>query len=187
VRTLKITDPNDGSNVTSLPSKKLSTHFQSDQGTFIKRLLFSNLIRGTRACVGRNLAFLELQIIIASIMRRYDIVLADPDQCVRVSNLRSTFLSLTRSSSLRRARASSENPLNVRLASSDEMFDASFLSLLIPLHWIYILCYPYDFSCIFHPYVQVIVIQHCKSYHLAIHHRIALKNSIIDVGIFTHS
>lgn len=35
---------------------------------------------GPRACVGRNLAFLELQIIIASIMRRYDIVLADPNQ-----------------------------------------------------------------------------------------------------------
>ena len=32
-----------------------------------------------RACVGRNLAMLELQIIIASIMRRYDIVLEDPD------------------------------------------------------------------------------------------------------------
>ena len=28
-----------------------------------------------RACVGRNLAVLELQIIVASIMRRYDIVL----------------------------------------------------------------------------------------------------------------
>jgi benzoate 4-monooxygenase len=33
----------------------------------------------TRACLGRNLAYLELQIIIASIMRRYDIVLEDPD------------------------------------------------------------------------------------------------------------
>ncbi|TFK26575.1 cytochrome P450 monooxygenase [Coprinopsis marcescibilis] len=35
---------------------------------------------GPRACLGRNLAFMELQIIIASIMRRYDIVLEDPDQ-----------------------------------------------------------------------------------------------------------
>ncbi|EAU89384.1 cytochrome P450 monooxygenase pc-bph [Coprinopsis cinerea okayama7 len=35
---------------------------------------------GPRACVGRNLAFLELQIIIGSIMRRYDLVLEDPDQ-----------------------------------------------------------------------------------------------------------
>ena len=139
VRTWKITDPSDGSNVTSLPCKKLSTHFQSDQGTFIKRLLLHNLIRGTRACVGRNLAFLELQIIIASIMRRYDIVLADPDQPVRVFNLCRTLLSLTHLRSLRRARASSENPFNVMLVSSDEMFDASFyLSLLIPLRWIYI-------------------------------------------------
>jgi len=138
VRTLKIIDPSDGLNVTPLLSKKLSTHFQSDQGTFIKRLFFSNLIRGTRACVGRNLAFLELQIIIASIMRRYDIVLADPDQRVRISNLCRTFLRLTRLSSLRHVRVSSENPLNVRLALSDEMFEASFLSLLIPLRWIYI-------------------------------------------------
>ncbi|KAF8888565.1 cytochrome P450 monooxygenase [Infundibulicybe gibba] len=35
---------------------------------------------GPRACVGRNLAFLELQIIVASIMRRYHIVLENPDQ-----------------------------------------------------------------------------------------------------------
>lgn len=36
-----------------------------------------------RACVGRNLAVLELQIIIASIMRRYDIVLREEGQKVR--------------------------------------------------------------------------------------------------------
>ncbi|PPQ70397.1 hypothetical protein CVT24_013135 [Panaeolus cyanescens] len=35
---------------------------------------------GPRACVGRNLAFLELQIIIASIIRRYDIVLEEEGQ-----------------------------------------------------------------------------------------------------------
>jgi len=35
---------------------------------------------GPRACVGRNLAFLELQIIIASILRRYDIILENPDK-----------------------------------------------------------------------------------------------------------
>lgn len=34
------------------------------------------------ACVGRNLASLELLIIIASIMRRYDFVLENPDQKV---------------------------------------------------------------------------------------------------------
>lgn len=32
------------------------------------------------ACVGRNLAVLELQIIIASIMRRYDIVLREGEK-----------------------------------------------------------------------------------------------------------
>ncbi|KAF6764285.1 cytochrome P450 monooxygenase [Ephemerocybe angulata] len=34
---------------------------------------------GPRACLGRNLAMMELQVIVASIMRRYDIVLEDPD------------------------------------------------------------------------------------------------------------
>lgn len=37
-----------------------------------------------RACVGRNLAFIELQIIIASIIRRYDIVLEKEGQKVSV-------------------------------------------------------------------------------------------------------
>jgi cytochrome P450 len=40
------------------------------------------LVTTFRACVGRNFAFLELQIIIASIMRRYDICLAKEDQKV---------------------------------------------------------------------------------------------------------
>jgi len=38
---------------------------------------------GPRGCVGRNLAFLELQIIIASILRRYDIVLENPDELLQ--------------------------------------------------------------------------------------------------------
>ncbi|PPQ92268.1 hypothetical protein CVT25_008576 [Psilocybe cyanescens] len=41
---------------------------------------FNPFSYGPRACVGRNLAFLELQIIVASIMRRYDIVLEHPNQ-----------------------------------------------------------------------------------------------------------
>ncbi|KAH9478620.1 Cytochrome P450 monooxygenase 89 [Psilocybe cubensis] len=41
---------------------------------------FNPFSYGPRACVGRNLAFLELQIIVASIMRRYDIILEHPDQ-----------------------------------------------------------------------------------------------------------
>ena len=50
-----------------------------------------------RACVGRNFAVLELQIIIASLMRRYDIVLEKDDQKVtlftlnRLSGLTSLF------------------------------------------------------------------------------------------------
>jgi len=35
---------------------------------------------GPRACVGRNLAFLELQIIVASILRRFHFVLENPEQ-----------------------------------------------------------------------------------------------------------
>jgi benzoate 4-monooxygenase len=35
-----------------------------------------------RGCVGRNFAFLELQIIISSILRRYDIILENPDEPV---------------------------------------------------------------------------------------------------------
>lgn len=37
-----------------------------------------------RACVGRNLAFLELQIIVASLLRRYDYVLENPEELVRL-------------------------------------------------------------------------------------------------------
>lgn len=35
---------------------------------------------GPRACVGRNVAMMELSILIAAIFRRYDIVLAEPDK-----------------------------------------------------------------------------------------------------------
>jgi len=51
--------------------------FEQDQSGIQKT--FNPFSVGPRACVGRNLAFLELQIIIASIMRRYDLVLQDPD------------------------------------------------------------------------------------------------------------
>ena len=40
-----------------------------------------------RACVGKNLAMLELQMTVASIMRRYDIVLENPGEPVRVQFL----------------------------------------------------------------------------------------------------
>lgn len=48
-----------------------------------------------RACVGRNLAFLELQIIVASIMRRYDIVLENPDLPVSIKVEQAVFITLT--------------------------------------------------------------------------------------------
>ncbi|TFK73345.1 cytochrome P450 monooxygenase [Pluteus cervinus] len=40
---------------------------------------FNPFSTGPRACVGRNLAYMELQIIVASILRRYDFVLEHPD------------------------------------------------------------------------------------------------------------
>ncbi|KAK0244643.1 cytochrome P450 monooxygenase [Armillaria nabsnona] len=39
---------------------------------------------GPRACVGRNLANLELQIIVASILKRYHFVLENPDEVLKV-------------------------------------------------------------------------------------------------------
>ncbi|TFK32337.1 cytochrome P450 monooxygenase [Crucibulum laeve] len=52
--------------------------FEQDQAAIQKT--FNPFSVGPRACVGRNLAFLEVQIIVASIMRRYDIILENPDQ-----------------------------------------------------------------------------------------------------------
>jgi len=37
-----------------------------------------------RACVGRNLAIMELQIVVASLLRRYHFVLEHPGQTVSV-------------------------------------------------------------------------------------------------------
>ncbi|KAF5357017.1 hypothetical protein D9756_006535 [Leucocoprinus leucothites] len=52
--------------------------FEGDQVEIQKT--FNPFSVGPRACVGRNLASLELLIIIASIVRRYDFVLENPDQ-----------------------------------------------------------------------------------------------------------
>lgn len=46
-------------------------------------LQFILLINFGRACVGRNLASMELLIIIASIFHRYEFVVEDPDKPVR--------------------------------------------------------------------------------------------------------
>jgi benzoate 4-monooxygenase len=52
---------------------------------FLSLPLFYSLttLRAYRACVGRNLATLELQMIIASLLRRYEFVLQNPNEEVR--------------------------------------------------------------------------------------------------------
>ncbi|KAK0501634.1 cytochrome P450 monooxygenase [Armillaria luteobubalina] len=45
---------------------------------------FSPFSVGPRACIGRNLANFELQVIIASILKRYDFVLENPDEVLPV-------------------------------------------------------------------------------------------------------
>jgi len=52
--------------------------FEGDQAAMQKT--FNPFSVGPRACVGRNLASLELLIIVASILRRFDFVLEQPDQ-----------------------------------------------------------------------------------------------------------
>ncbi|PFH49587.1 hypothetical protein AMATHDRAFT_147425 [Amanita thiersii Skay4041] len=52
--------------------------FEQDQNAIQKT--FNPFSIGPRACVGRNLAFMELQIIIASLLRRYHFVLEDANQ-----------------------------------------------------------------------------------------------------------
>jgi cytochrome P450 len=47
------------------------------------RIHLVTLLFGPRSCVGRNLASMELAIIISSILRRFDFVLEDPKQPVR--------------------------------------------------------------------------------------------------------
>lgn len=51
--------------------------FERDEADIQKT--FNPFSYGPRACVGRNLAFLELQIIIGSILRNFSFVLEDPD------------------------------------------------------------------------------------------------------------
>ncbi|KIJ61578.1 hypothetical protein HYDPIDRAFT_96462 [Hydnomerulius pinastri MD-312] len=52
--------------------------FERDHTTMQKA--FNPFSFGPRACVGRNLAFMELLIIISSILRRYHFVLAEPEK-----------------------------------------------------------------------------------------------------------
>ncbi|KAF5379018.1 hypothetical protein D9615_006079 [Tricholomella constricta] len=57
--------------------------FERDQAAMQKT--FNPFSVGPRACVGRNLAFLELQIICASLLRRYEFVLRDPEMPLETS------------------------------------------------------------------------------------------------------
>jgi len=57
--------------------------FERDQAAMQKT--FNPFSVGPRACVGRNLASLELQIIVASLLRRYEYVLENPDQPLETS------------------------------------------------------------------------------------------------------
>jgi benzoate 4-monooxygenase len=57
--------------------------FEQDQTAIQKT--FNPFSFGPRACVGRNLANMELLIIIASILRRYHFVLEYPERPVRNS------------------------------------------------------------------------------------------------------
>ncbi|KAG6889134.1 hypothetical protein C0995_003494 [Termitomyces sp. Mi166 len=49
------------------------------------QICFNPFSTGPRACVGRNLAFLELQMIVASLLRRYEFVLEREGQVLRTS------------------------------------------------------------------------------------------------------
>ena len=89
-QTLRPIVQRDGSSVIMLQFRKLSIHFLSVLGWLLSSLdvcLGSFYFLLFRACVGRNLASMELLIIVASIMRRYDIILESPDQevCLKIS------------------------------------------------------------------------------------------------------
>ena len=89
-QTLRSIVQRDGSSVVMLQFRKLSIRFLSVLGWLLSSLdvcLGSFYFLLFRACVGRNLASMELLIIVASIMRRYDIILESPDQevCLKIS------------------------------------------------------------------------------------------------------
>ncbi|KAK0445955.1 cytochrome P450, partial [Desarmillaria tabescens] len=56
--------------------------FECDSAAVAKA--FTPFSVGPRACIGRNLAMLELQIIIASILKRFHFVLENPDEALGV-------------------------------------------------------------------------------------------------------
>ena len=82
----KFSDPNGGSSVTRVLCRRLSTRFLSVQGeqNIVRQVAFICLTVGCRACVGRNLAMMEMRIVTASLFRRYSFVLERPDEQVSV-------------------------------------------------------------------------------------------------------
>lgn len=95
--------------------------FEQDEKVIQKT--FNPFSYGPRSCVGRNLASMELLIIIGSILRRYHFVLEDPDKPVS-NHAYSTFLRSNLSEySLIQWRVSSGNQLTVLLASREGMYD----------------------------------------------------------------
>jgi benzoate 4-monooxygenase len=84
----------------------------------------SMLTTTSRACVGRNLASMELLIIVSSILRRYDIVLEHPDKPARILSVLTMMLSnlVVTTTSLTPVRVSSGNLWSAKLASSAGMF-----------------------------------------------------------------
>lgn len=90
VKTLRPIVQKGGSSVIILKFRRLSIHSLLVLGWLLASLnvcLGSSHFLPFRACVGRNLASMELLIIIASILHRYDIILESPDQevCLKMS------------------------------------------------------------------------------------------------------
>jgi hypothetical protein len=91
---------------------------------------------------------MELQIIISSILRRYDFVLEQPDKPVSSpSDAFSGLGEFNRNHSLTRVRVSSGSLWNAKLASSAGMF----FSLVTDLNFFDMYCYTlwFDFSVIY--------------------------------------
>jgi len=66
--------------------RRRSTRFLSVQGEqdLVRSAGSIFLTVGCRACVGRNLAMMEMRIVVASLFRRYSFVLERPDEQVSV-------------------------------------------------------------------------------------------------------
>ncbi|KAF8144146.1 cytochrome P450 [Mycena galopus ATCC 62051] len=64
----------------------------SDVAKAAREKTFNPFSVGLQVCVGRNLASLELQIIVVSILRRYDFVLGRPDMELEMREGKALFM-----------------------------------------------------------------------------------------------